>query len=68
MDFVQYVLKNAPRYNLDPQAVIAVARTAGGLGNRADDRGAGGRGFGRNERFGNGALRKEGGGKPEGAL
>lgn len=67
MDFVQYVLKNAPRYNLDPQAVIAVARTEGGLVNRADDRGDGGRSFGPHQLYEQGALPKQFVGNPDAA-
>lgn len=67
MDFVQYVLHNAPRYGLDPQAVIAVARTEGGLVNRADDRGDGGRSFGPHQLFEGGALPKQFVGRPDAA-
>lgn len=67
MDFVQYVMKNAPRYNLDPQAVIAVARTEGGLVNRADDRGDGGRSFGPHQLYEQGALPKQFVGNPDAA-
>lgn len=67
MDFVQYVLQNAPKYRLDPQAVIAVARTEGGLVNRADDRGDGGRSFGPHQLFEGGELPRQFVGNPDAA-
>lgn len=67
MDFVQYVLQNAPKYRLDPQAVIAVARTEGGLVNRADDRGDGGRSFGPHQLYEKGALPRQFVGRPDAA-
>ena len=55
----------APRFGIDPAAAVAVARSEGGLANRASDRGDGGRSFGPFQLYEKGALPREFVGRPD---
>lgn len=61
------IIQRARKYGVDPAAALAVAMGEGGLRNRKNDRGDGGRSFGPFQEYEEGALPRHLVGKPEAA-